>query len=308
MSPADYRELFELPATKALMAGDLRDALAERGSVLIATHERVRLAFQVDDPDASERLERLATGRKNKRSTQARAGVQRGKQQVGQLLAADSRRRSARRREQLDEAARTQGYADLESMAKATTTLSHAEFGVLVGLKPDAARAWRRHFGVTSQVQASRAAAHRASWRNGLEEVPHGVQPEQGGALRCLECGLWKVDLAQHLAGTHTMSAEVYRLKFALGPDCPLRGAQLRQQDQQLAQRSRAAGEVAGRIKSEQVRQAYDQQAQLQGFTSVVELLRTCTTPEVARHLGVSPQQANRLRRRYLAQGGRGQS
>lgn len=302
MSPAAYRERFELPATKALMAVDLRDAQAERGSLLVATNEKVRRAFQVDSPDAPQRLERLATGRANKRATEARAGVQRGKQQVGQLLAADSRRRSVQRREQLDEAARAQGYADLEGMAKATTILSHAEFGGLLGLTPAAARVWRRHFGVTSHVQAGRAAAHRASWRDGLEDVPQGVQPEQGDALRCLVCGLWKVDLAQHVAGTHAMNAQEYRLTFALVPDCPLRGSRLRQQDQQLAERSRAAGEIAGRIKSERARQGYDRLAQLRGYANVVDLLRACTTAEVARHLGVSPPQAGRLRRRYLTQ------
>jgi predicted transcriptional regulator len=300
MAPAQYRETFELPATRALMATDLREAQAQRGSVLLETHPGIRAAFQVDQRDVPERAARLAKGRARKRSTQSRAGVQLGKQAVGEVLAQSSRRRSTLRRRELDELARSQGYAGLQQMAVDTATLSHAEFGELLGLQPGTARAWRRQLGVTSGVHAGRAAARRAHWKDGLEEIPAGVQPEENGALRCRVCGLWKIDLAQHVIGTHKISAQEYRSRFELAEDCPLRGAALRSQDAQLAHRSRAASALAGRAKSERARQGYDEQARRCGYADVVQLMQACATPEVMRLLGVSRPQAGRLRQRYV--------
>lgn len=299
VAPADYRERFELPATRALMATDLREAQAERGAVLVATNEGVRAAFQIEQPDAPERHARLAKGRARKRSTASRAGVQLGKQAVGEVLAESSRQRARQRRIELDQAGRDQGYDDLQTMAAATTNLSHAEFGALLGLTEGAARFWRRQCGVTSEVRAGRAADHRASWRDGLDAVPAGVQPEQAGALRCLICGLWKIDLAQHVTGTHHTSVREYLHRYRLASDRSLRGASLRQQDELLAWRSSSAAQAAGRAISERARKGYDEQARRRGYADVVELLRTCSPAEVMRLLEVSRQQAGRLRRRY---------
>ncbi|TMR91640.1 MucR family transcriptional regulator [Nonomuraea basaltis] len=42
-------------------------------------------------------------------------------------------------------------------------------------------------------------------------DVPPGVQPESGGKLLCLECGLWFKQLGQHVVAKHGMSADDYR-------------------------------------------------------------------------------------------------
>ncbi|MGP3960165.1 MucR family transcriptional regulator [Nonomuraea sp. 3N208] len=42
-------------------------------------------------------------------------------------------------------------------------------------------------------------------------DVPPGVQPEYGGKLLCLECGLWFRQLGQHVVVKHEISADDYR-------------------------------------------------------------------------------------------------
>ncbi|MEO3858063.1 MucR family transcriptional regulator [Acrocarpospora sp. B8E8] len=47
-------------------------------------------------------------------------------------------------------------------------------------------------------------------------DVPLGVQPESGGKLLCLECGLWFRQLGQHVVAKHDMSADDYRRVYEL--------------------------------------------------------------------------------------------
>jgi len=169
MTPDDYRARYELPATRALMAADLRQAQAARASERLANSPELQAAFELDVEDSPRRARWAVQARARKAETEPRAGVQRSKQMMGEILAQSSRRRSEQLRREFDELARRRGYRDGEHLIHATVGLSHPQLGDLLGMAAHNARSWRRRYDLGSgysrnpeQLRSAAAAGRRA--------------------------------------------------------------------------------------------------------------------------------------------------
>ena len=222
ITPDEYRHHFELPASLRLMAGDLRDAQGQRGRQILESNPRVRDAFGVGEHDRPERLITLAKARKVKQQTESRAGVQASKQAVGALLAQVSQQRAAQRRAELDTDAHSRGYRDFQHLLTETAHLTHEALDKMIGWGSGNAAKWRRKYHIAAGARAAAAQRRQEQQRAGLADLPPGVQPVDDGKLRCLECGRWWADLAQHLTGTHHLDASTYRQRHGIPADCPL--------------------------------------------------------------------------------------
>lgn len=303
---AVYRAEFELPETMALMAADLREQQARRGRELLSSNSAVRDAFAVDQPIYRERLQR---GRARKAQTNFRAGVQRSKKATGVLLADSSRQRADQRRHELDEIARSYQYKDLPDLLRATTALTHAQLGGLLGCRPDSARQWRSKLGVRSDAKRAAQVDRRARRGEAAGERAHTVpadtpprpraQPQDNGRLVCLECATPWRDLGKHVEQAHRMDQAVYRQRHGLAAACSLRCAEL---DQKVRAGMAAVGRASGELRRARFVQRYDDLAKAAGFRDVRDLLADRGNPEVAKLLGLaSANGAARIRRRYHA-------
>ena len=295
-----YREAFELPATRALMAADLREGHAQRARERLEASEVIREAFAVDRPDDPQREQRRVRGLQRKAETQSRAGVHRSKQAVGAMLGKNSRRRAAQRRRDLDQRARQLGFDDLERMLHATTELTHAELGKLMSWEPATAKMWRDRHGVRSDAKAAaaRQRTHAAAEDDQPDAEPTGEQPaDRDGRLRCLECDTSWNDLGKHVEHTHRMAQATYRRRHRLPADRPLHSAPL---DQQKRETMAAVGRASGQARRDRYRARYDQLARAAGYNDVEHLLALRSNREVAQLLKLDwVTSAARLRRKY---------
>jgi predicted transcriptional regulator len=236
IDPDSYREQFQLPTTRALMAADLREKNSERAKELLATNETLRAAFALDDPDNAERRKRQARGVRRKAETEPRAGVQLSKQAVGAMLAEHSRDLATQRRRDNNAAARGRGYRNLAELLEQTVHPTDAGLGDFLGWGAAKARWWRRHYGVRGQARTIPARDSDQRLRAGLDLIPRGIQPQRSGSLRCRVRGRWWQDLSQHLTGTHKMTTTQYRTTYGLPPDQPLQGDARRRGNARLAE------------------------------------------------------------------------
>lgn len=73
-------------------------------------------------------------------------------------------------------------------------------------------------------------------------DIPPGVQPDSGGKLLCLACGLWFRQLGQHVVAKHDMSADDYRRIHELPRGFGLHSSTVKQVRAQI-QRERLAAD-----------------------------------------------------------------
>ncbi|MEV4417852.1 hypothetical protein [Catellatospora sp. NPDC049609] len=299
--PAAYRAEFQLPATRALMGSGLRDAATRRARDRYQTDPRVR-DFLTQPP--AERDERLRRGREAKTRTEHRAGVQAGKRAAGLRLAEHARRRAEHAATAMDELAAGLGHADLPALLAATTELSHAQLGALLGCTAAKARWWRTRHGI-ARTRGPRPAPGPPP---GVPVIA-GRQPHaDDGRLYCLECWLPRANLAQHLV-VHGLTSPAYRARHGLAADAVLGSAAMRRRWSDNARVGGAAAGLAAAAarKAAAVRADYDARARVHGFTDVVALLAHHPGPQpAAALLDVLPREVARLRRRYSAAGPEG--
>lgn len=300
VTPDGYRAEFELPSTRPLISSELSAALADHSRSRFRTDAAFRAAFSIS---AEERMARNVRGRRARQQTRHRAGVQRSKRAVGEILAQQSRQRAATVRAELDAKARELGYGDLRHLLEDTTQLSHAAVGDLLGCSAAKARSWRQVHAVRSTARSAAAQAERARRNEYLAAIPRGLQPVDGnGRLQCLECGRWWLDLRQHVHRTHHQQLDDYRRVHHLEP------GQATAADSLTARRAavgRAVGaanlRVAAQAKSARAKEAYDSLARQHGYSDIAALLST--TPDrhsVAALIGCAATEVSRIRRRYL--------
>jgi predicted transcriptional regulator len=302
VTPDAYRREFELPSTRPLIAPELSAALATRSQRRFQTDARLRQAFAIS---VDERAARNSRGRKAKQQTEHRAGVQRTKRAVGDLLAHNARVRANAVRADLDSRARNLGYCDLGQLFENTAHLSHASIGGLLGCSAAKARFWRSKHGIHSTARSTGANADAAHRQAILRSVPLGTQPiADDGRLQCLVCGRWWRDLRQHVQRTHRQPADAYAKQHRLT------GAQAMVSRELQAKRA-AGGRNAGvsnlrsaaSAKSDRVKTAYDRRASAHGYSGIEALLAAnVTRRRVAELIGCAPTSVDRIRRRYTTQ------
>ena len=154
VTPDGYRREFELPSTRPLIAPDLSATLATRSRRRFQTDATLRRAFAIS---TTERGRRNALGRKAKTQTEHRAGVQKSKRTVGELLALSSRLRADAVQFDLDMKARDLGYSDVAQLLRDTSDLTHAAVGDLLGCSAAKARFWRGRYGIHSTARSTAA-------------------------------------------------------------------------------------------------------------------------------------------------------
>lgn len=303
VTPDAYRREFELPSTRPLIAPELSAALATRSQRRFQTDARLQQAFAIS---VDERATRSSRGRNAKRRTEHRAGVQRSKRVVGDLLAHNSRVRANLVRADLDTRARNLGYCDLRQLLESTSHLTHASIGDLLGCSAAKARSWRRTHGIHSTARSTSAQADAARREAILRTVPPGIQPiADDGRLQCLVCGRWWRDLRQHVQRTHHQPVDDYLKEHWLkGPHAMVsRGLQAKRV---------AAGQNAGAsnlrsaasAKSDRVKATYDNRAAAHGYSGIEALLAAnAARRTVADLIGCAPSSVARIRRRYTTLG-----
>jgi predicted transcriptional regulator len=302
VTPDAYRREFELPSTRPLIAPELSAAISKRSQQRFQTDARLRQAFAIS---VDERAARNSRGRNAKRQTEHRAGVQRSKRAVGDLLAHNARVRANAVRADLDTRARNLGYCDLRQLLKNTTHLTHASIGDLLGCSAAKARFWRRTHGIHSTARSTGAQADAARRQAILRSVPTGTQPiADDGRLQCLVCGRWWGDLRQHVERTHRQPVDDYVKQHQL------KGTQAMVSSELQAKRA-AGGHKAGvsnlrsaaSAKSDRVKTAYDRRAAAHGYSGIEALLAgNADRRKVAELIGCAPASVDRIRRRYAAQ------
>ena len=217
-----------------------------------------------------------------------------GRSETLRLLPAERRpqTRPADIRADLDARARAAGYEDFEQLIRSTADWPIGKVSALVGHSGYWAQSWRAKFGVSSSVVASRVARREQKQREGLDQLPPGVQPvrEPDGALRCRVCGVWRDLLNQHVARTHKLTVLQYRQRFGLDGD-------------DRRESTEAAGiETLVNAAAEQRRLAaswprrYQQRAQDSGFAGLAEVLAGCDDDRAAAVLGVTVKVVRGLR------------
>ena len=302
VTPDAYRREFELPSTRPLIAPELSAALATRSRRRFQTDARIRQAFAIP---VDERASRNSRGRKAKQQTEHRAGVQRTKRAVGDLLAHNSRLRAHAVRADLDARAGNLGYCDLRQLLENTAHLSHASIGDLLGCSAAKARFWRSKHGIHSTARSTGAKADEAHRQAILRSVPPGTQPiAVDGRLQCLVCGRWWRDLRQHVQRTHRQPVDEYLKQHRL------QGSQAMVSHELQAKRV-AADHTAGisnlrsaaSVKSDRVKATYNRRAAAHGYSGIEALLAANTGRRtVADLIGCAPTSVDRIRRRYTAQ------
>jgi predicted transcriptional regulator len=302
VTPDGYRREFELPSTRPLIAPELSATLATRSRLRFQTDATLRRAFAIS---VAERSRRNALGRNAKTQTQRRAGVQRSKRAVGELLALSSRQRADAVRFDLDAKARDLGHADLGQLLRETSHLTHAAVGDLLGCSAAKAQFWRGRYGIHSTARSTTARADAARRQLGLTSIPPGTQPiADDGRLQCLVCGRWWRDLRQHVQRTHRQPAGEYLKQHDLEATEAMVSREL------LARRV-SAGQTAGSTnlrsaasaKSVRLKAAYDMRAAAHGYSGIEALLAANVDRRtVAELIGCAPSSVGRLRRRYTPQ------
>ena len=300
VTPDGYRREFELASTRPLVASDLSAALAARSRSRFRSDAAFRQVFAIS---AEERAARNQQGRRAKQRTEHRAGVQRSKRAVGEMLAQHSRQRAADVRADLDAKARDLGYRDLHNLLVETVHLTHVAVGDLLNCSAAKARAWRRIHEVRSTARSTTAQATLAHRRGLIAASPVGVQPVDGdGRLLCRECGRWWRDLGQHVLRTHHQRFDDYQRRHSLGVGNPTASESLTARRATFGRAVGAANlRAAAQAKSIRVKAAYDQRARQRGYSDIAELL--VATPDrhsVAAVIGCAPTSVSRIRRRYL--------
>jgi predicted transcriptional regulator len=302
VTPDAYRREFELPSTRALIAPELSADLATRSQRRFQSDARLRQAFAIS---VDERAARNSRGRNAKRQTEHRAGVQRSKRAVGDLLAHNSRARANAVRADLDTRAHNLGYCDLRQLLKTTVHLSHASIGELLGCSAAKARFWRREHGIHSTARSTGAKADAAHRQAILRSVPPGTQPiADDGRLQCLVCGRWWRDLRQHVQRTHRQSVDDYVKQHRLKGTQAMVSREL-QAKRAAADHNAGASNLrsAASAKSDRVKAAYDRRAAAHGYSGIEALLAAnAARRTVADLIGCAPSSVNRIRRRYTTQ------
>jgi predicted transcriptional regulator len=299
VTPDGYRREFELPSTRPLIAPELSAAIAKHSRRRFQTEPPLRQAFAIS---VDERNARNARGRTAKQQTERRAGVQRSKQAVGEMLAHHSRLRAQTVRNELDTRARKLGYSDLGQLLTNTPHMTHAAVGDLLGCSAAKARSWRNMHGIRSTARSTAARADAANRRLVLANIPAGIQPiSDDGTLQCLVCGRWWRDLRQHVQRSHHQSVDDYLKRHALEETQAV-------VSRELQAKRVAAGQIAGAsnlkaaasAKSDRVKAAYDRRATELGYSGIEALLAINTNRHaVAELVGCAPSSVGRIRRRY---------
>ena len=303
VTPDAYRREFELPSTRPLIAPELSAAIAKRSQQRFQTDAGLRQAFAIS---VDERTVRNSRGRKAKQRTEHRAGVQRSKRAVGDLLAHNARVRANAVRADLDTRARNLGYSDLRQLLKNTAHLTHASIGDLLGCSAAKARFWRRTHGIHSTARSTGAQADAARRQAILRSVSPGTQPiADDGRLQCLVCSRWWRDLRQHVQRTHRQSVDDYLTQHRLERTQAMVSREL-QAKRVAADHSAGASNLrsAALAKSDRVKAAYDSHAAARGYAGIEALLAANTARRtVADLIGCAPSSVDRIRRRYTTQG-----
>ena len=302
VTPDAYRREFELPSTRPLIAPELSAALATRSQQRFQTDASLRQAFAIS---VDERAARNSRGRQAKQQTEHRAGVQRRKRAVGDLLAHNARVRANAVRAELDARARNLGHCDLRQLLENTAHLSHASIGDLLGCSAAKARFWRSKHGIHSTARSTSAKADAAHRQAILKSVPPGTQPiADDGRLQCLVCGRWWRDLRQHVQRTHRQPVDDYAKEHRLTGTQAMVSCELQAKRVAGGRNTGAANlRSAASEKSDRVKTGYDRRAAAHGYSGIEALLAANTARRtVAELIGCSPTSVDRIRRRYTAQ------